>query len=480
MMSMSILYRDKGGRSPRVTWQPEIVAGPRPVYERIVEALERDVASGKLGQGVRLPPHRDLAYRLGVGVGTVTRAYVEAERRGLIVGHVGRGSFVKSREAENLFSARPVGDGLIDLARNMPPNAAGAREIGDALARLRSQPEIDFCARYAPPEGLERVRRAAAKWLLRRHGMERDPADLIQCAGGQQGIALAFGALCRPGDTVLCEGATFLGIKAAAEFLSCTLHGVAMDEGGLSPEALDRAAGSTGAKAVIVHPTLQNPTTRTMTLARRHELVEVARRRELVIIEDAAYEAYADPLARPPALADLAPECTFYILSTSKSLATGLRVGFLIAPDQTRRGGVIRGIRAMGHSPPGLEALVFAQWVEDGTAESVSDRILEETATRHDIARRVLGSAMEAPGALRSPHVWLPMPALEAERLAARAFRKGVEVTPVDAPVAPPCEVSGVRLCLGAAPDRRVLEAALTTVAQLLADSAPGDDRAII
>lgn len=463
-----------------MTWQPEIVAGPRPVYERIVEAIERDVAAGKLGQGARLPPHRDLAYRLGLGIGTVTRAYVEAERRGLIVAHVGRGSFVRSREAENLFSARPSDDGLIDLARNMPPGAAGGRELGEAVARLRGQPEIEACARYAPPEGLERVRRAAADWLLRRHGMERDPSDFIQCAGGQQGIALAFRALGRPGDTVLCEGATFLGVKAAAEYLSFNLHGVAMDDGGLSPEALDRAAASTGAKAVIVHPTLQNPTTRTMSLARRRELVEVARRRDLVIVEDAAYETYADPDARPISLADLAPERTFYILSTSKCLATGLRVGFILAPDPVRRAAVVRGIRAMGYSPPSLEALVFAQWVEDGTADAVSDRILEETAARMDLARPILGAAMEPPGARRSPHVWLPMQALEAERLAARAFRKGVEVTPLDAPVVAPFEVSGVRLCLGSAPDRRVLEQALTTVAQILADGAPTDDRAIV
>jgi len=463
-----------------LAWRPEIVAGPRPVYERLVEALERALATGELGPGARLPPQRDLAYRLGLGIGTVTRAYGEAERRGLIIAHVGRGSFVRSRQVEIPLAAGPSNDGMIDLARNMPPAAAGGREIADALGRLRSQPEVDACARYAPPEGLERARRAGARWLLRRHGLERGPADLVQCAGGQQGIALVFGALCRPGDTVLCEAATFLGIKAAAEYLSCTLHGVAMDEGGLSPEALERAAASTGAKVVIVHPTLQNPTTRTMSLGRRRDLVEVARRLDLAIVEDAAYEPYADPDGRPSSLADLAPERTFHILSTSKSLATGLRVGFILAPDQTRRGGLIRGIRAIGYSPPSLEALVFAQWVEDGTADTVTDRIIEETGARLDLARRILGPAMEAPGAPRSPHVWLPMPPLEAERLAARAFRSGVEVTPPDAPVVAPGEVSGVRLCLGAAPDRRVLEQALTTVAAILSDGAPSDDRAIV
>ena len=123
---------------------------------------------------------------------------------------------------------------------------------------------------------------------------------------------------------------------------------------------------------------------------------------------------------------------------------------------------------------------MFAQWVEDGVADVIADRIIAEAGPRLDLARRMLGPSVEAPGAACSPHVWLPMSALEAERFAARAFRSGVEVTPPDAPAAPPCEVSGVRLCLGAAPDRRLLEQALTTVASLLADGAAIDDRAIV
>src|SRR5580704_8592382 len=115
-------------------WRPEIIAGSQPVYSRIVEALERDVATGRLAAGARLPPHRELAFTLGVGVGTVTRAYGEAERRGLITGHVGRGSFIRSREAVEGFSDAATPDGVIDLARNMPPAAASGREIGEALA----------------------------------------------------------------------------------------------------------------------------------------------------------------------------------------------------------------------------------------------------------------------------------------------------------------------------------------------------------
>jgi DNA-binding transcriptional MocR family regulator len=468
------------GENGMAAWRPEIVSGSRPVYERLADALERDVTTGRLTQGARLPPHRELAYTLGVGVGTVTRAYVEAERRGLIIAHVGRGSFVSTRQAQTLPGDAAAGDTMVDLARNMPPAAATATEIAEALGRLRPHPDIDACARYGPAEGLERVRQAGAEWLRRRYGVERGAVDLIQCAGGQQGIALAFGALCRPGDTILCEASTFLGIKAAAEYFSCACHGVAMDGQGLSPEALDRAAATTGAKAVVLQPTLHNPTTRTMTVARRREVVEVARRRNLAIIEDAAYEAYADPQRRAPSLVDLAPERTFYMFSTSKALATGLRVGFILPPDPVGRGGVLRGVRAMGHSPPGLEALVFAAWVEDGTADAIADRILAEADARLEIARGILGRLIEVPGGPHTPHVWLPMPALEAERLAARAFRRGVEVTPPDAPTAAPCDASGVRLCLGATADRGVLEQALTTVASILANGAPADDRAIV
>jgi len=233
-------------------------------------------------------------------------------------------------------------------------------------------------------------------------------------------------------------------------------------------------------KVVIVHPTLQNPTTRTMSLGRRRDLVEVARRLDLAIVEDAAYEPYADPDGRPSSLADLAPERTFHILSTSKSLATGLRVGFILAPDQTRRGGLIRGIRAIGYSPPAWKPWCSPNGSRTGRP---TPSPIGSSRRRAPAWTSLAGSwdrPMEAPGAPRSPHVWLPMPPLEAERLAARAFRSGVEVTPPDAPVVAPGEVSGVRLCLGAAPDRRVLEEALTTVAAILSDGAPSDDRAIV
>ena len=115
-------------------WRPQLANGDGPVYERLLHALERDVRAGHLRPGDRLPPHRDLAHSLSVSVGTVSRAYVEAERRGLISSHVGRGSFV----AQGAVPGQPEPDNaIIDMAQNAPPLAPSERWMSEGLARLR-------------------------------------------------------------------------------------------------------------------------------------------------------------------------------------------------------------------------------------------------------------------------------------------------------------------------------------------------------
>src|SRR5690348_13851590 len=117
------------------TWTPAIADGAEPIYLRLVEALDADVRAGALAPGDRLPPQRELAWRLSLGVGTVTRAYAEAEQRGLIRGHVGRGSFVARPP-----SAAPSESG-VDLARNVPPIGPAAGRIAEAMAALARRRE---------------------------------------------------------------------------------------------------------------------------------------------------------------------------------------------------------------------------------------------------------------------------------------------------------------------------------------------------
>mgnify|MGYP001027680763 CR=1 FL=1 len=459
-------------------WRPDISKGNAPVYERLVSALEGDVRDGRLSPGDRLPPQRDLAHRLSLSVGTVSRAYVEAERRGFISSHVGRGSFVADRARPH---SSPYDAGPLDMAHNVPPLAPAERWIGEGLTRLRQRADLATAVNYAPPEGLPSIRAAGASWLTRRHGVARATMDrVIQCNGGQHGLALAFAALARPGETILCEAATYPGIRTLADHAGYRLRGVAMDARGVDPEDIARCAKETGARVLALIPTLQNPTTITLDAARRAEIVEVARANDLTIVEDEAYRVFADADA-PDSLADLAPERTIMVAGVSKAVAPGLRLGFLVPPDNADvRDRLLLGIRAFGYSPPSLGGLVFSQWEQDGTADRIADEVIAESEARTRLATSLLGKAVVKPGAGRSLHVWMPMPMLEAERLSARALRASIALTPPDGPIVDATAPSGVRLCLGGPRSREALEKALHDIATMLAPAGGSAARGLL
>src|SRR3954464_2018552 len=157
------------------SWLPDIADRPGPRYRAIADALADDIASGKLAAGSRLPTHRDLAFALKVTVGTVTRAYAEAERRGLIAGEVGRGTYVKGARtaaataAENWphFQAAPAEAAVFVNLSVCQPGAAG---VGAALPGLLREMELspallETLLAYGPHGGLPAHRAAGAEWL---------------------------------------------------------------------------------------------------------------------------------------------------------------------------------------------------------------------------------------------------------------------------------------------------------------------------
>lgn len=458
-----------------VAWTPTIPDGDAPLYERLVAVLRADIASGDLAAGERLPPQRDLAYRLGVGLGTVTRAYVEAERAGLVSAHVGRGSFVNAPAEHRPYER----DGPINLAQNIAPQAPAGARLPEALARLRRRPDLLEHLAYAPPAGHEAQRRAGAAWLSRTSSYEGvDWRRLICCAGAQQGLALALGALLQPGDAVLTECLAYHGLKTLALHSGWRVGGVAMDHEGLRPDALEEAIARTGARVLAVLPTLQNPTGRIMSRARRDAIVAIARKHDVTIVEDDIYGAYAP--GSPPPFAMLAPERTFHVSGVSKTLAPGLRAGFLVAPAAETFERVLEAVRVATYAPPAFGGLIATQWIEDGSADAILAETRDEARIRMRMAQELLGPAMETVYSDIAPHIWLPMSELEAERLAGRALRGGAEVTPPSAPVVEAGYESGVRICLGAVPDREVLRRGLEIVAGALSNEVSERSRAVI
>ena len=175
-------------------------------------------------RGARLPTQRALAEAVGVGIGTVTRAYAEAEARGLIDAVVGRGSFVARSPPT------PQTDGLIDLSRNVAPMAPAAAALRGAMAGLAKRADLAQRLDYAPDAGFLADRRAGAEWLRRTANLtSADERRLIVTAGAQQGIAVALAALSRPGDAVIVEMATFNGVKLVAAQLGLRVVGAGMD-----------------------------------------------------------------------------------------------------------------------------------------------------------------------------------------------------------------------------------------------------------
>jgi DNA-binding transcriptional MocR family regulator len=311
-------------------WLPELSDKSGPRYKAIADAIAAAVADGELEPGDRLPAQRELAYRLGVTVGTVSRAYSLAERNGLLAGEVGRGTFVRDRQSHaGPDMLLPVSDVTVDLGINMACGPEHGTALRAALARLAEAGGLENLLPYMPLGGHIEHRAAGAGWLTGR-GVDVAPEQVVLTNGAQHGLAVALAAAAEPGATVMVESLTYAGVLGTASFVGRRIAGVAMDEDGVLPDALDMTALRTGAKVAVLVPTIHNPTALVMSEARRQAIAEVARRRNLIVIEDDVYGRL--PVDSPPPLAAIIPERTIYVSSASKTLAPGLRVGWVVAP----------------------------------------------------------------------------------------------------------------------------------------------------
>jgi len=450
------------------SWAPEIRQRKGPRYLAIAEALADDAGAGRLRPGTRLPTHRELAGRLGLTVGTVTRAYAEAARRNLVSGEVGRGTFVRA-PAARFASASRAEPGLIDLSSNHPPTGPGDGESGvlvRALAALSRRRDLGRLLDYPPPGGAPDHRAAGAEWVGR-SGLAANAERVLVSSGNQHGMTAVFAALLGPGDLVLTEALTYPGMKNLAGLLSLRLQGVALDDQGMRPDALAAACRARPPKAIYCVPTLQNPTTSIMSEERRRQIAAVAREHGVLIVEDDVHGRIPERTPRP--LSAFAPEQSVYLTGTSKVLAPGLRVGFIVAPEAfvDRIAAAIRGTTWMA-AP--LMAEIAATWIRNGTAESILKRRRKEAAARLQLAARVLGRSVGRahPAAY---HLWLGVPRpWRAETFADAARQRGVGITPASAFAVGRAGVpDAVRVCLGAARDRDQLERGLRVLAELLA-----------
>ena len=452
-------------------WSPDLAGHTGPKYRAIVDALAADIGAGVLGDGAKLPPQRELAWSLKITVGTVARAYVEAERLGLVSGEVGRGTFVKPRPAEPLrlreAGAQTDGGGLIDMARNRPSYGVASSLIGPALARLGTSALLPELLDYEFLGGHEDYRAAGAAWVAR-DGVSAAPESVALTVGGQHAILAAIAAISRPGEPVFGEALTYPGLKLATAFLDRKLECLPIDEHGLIPEAVDRALAARPGGLVYGMTTHHNPTTVTMPLARREEIAAILRRREGYFIEDGIY-AFLSDQALPP-LQSLAPERVVYVTSLSKAISPGLRLGFAVAPVPLAAR-IVAATRAAATMPPILLARLATDLIADGSAFTAVAAQKAETAKRLAIAREYLPDACPA---TTSPHLWLQLPdPWRADPFAAAAYRRGVATSPASDFATSRQMPDAVRVSISAPRDHAQLRRGLGVIRDLLNEPPP-------
>lgn len=449
-----------------MTWAPRTAEDGRARYLALADAIERDVAEGRLRPGDRLPPQRRLAERIGVDFTTVSRGYAEARARGLVEAHVGRGTFVTAPARDEAPRPEPRRSADRDLTMNLPPEP----EDPELLERMREglgavSRDLIGLLRYQSPTGGMVDKEAASSWLSVR-GMVPHLDRIAITPGAHPTMLAILMLLTKPGDVILSETVTYAGMRGIAARLGLTVVGVEGDADGILPEALREAVAAHGPKALYLNPTLNNPTTRTIPAARRHEIAAVLEDLALPLIEDDAYGFI--PAHAPPALATMAPGRVWHIGGLAKCIGAGLRLAYTVAPDARAAAQLAQCLKTTCVMPSPLSMALATRWIEDGTADAIRRFVRTESAARQRIAAQTLAGA-DFDGDPNAFNIWLRLPEGKGRAsMTGLMAAAGIGVLPADAFTVTGEPQEAVRICLGGEVSRPGLQAALGMLADAL------------
>ncbi|WP_457376003.1 aminotransferase-like domain-containing protein [Pseudomonas tolaasii] len=439
---------------------------PRARYKTLVDSFAQAIRSGAMPPGTRLPTHRQLAADHGLALATASRVYIELEGMGLVSGETGRGTFVREIALPPAQGSGQMNlaSGMLDLNFNYPSLPGQADLLRTALRQLALSGDLEALLRYQPHAGRAHERAVMARHLLRR-GLTVGADQVLLVSGAQHGLAVTLMALLKPGDVIAVDALTYSGFKVLAETLHLEIVAIPVTAHGPDLEFLRSLCRKRPVRAVYSIPTLHNPLGWVMSLAQREQLVAIAREHQLTIIEDAAYAFLADDA--PPPLASLAPECTVYVGGLSKSVATGLRVGFIAAPPAWVNR-LERTIMATTWNVPGVMSAIAVAWIEDGTVARLEAQKREDARARQVLAAQVLQgvSYISHPS---SYFLWLPLAEdARADQMAMALQRENISVSTAEPFAVSAFVPHALRLALGSV-DMPALRQALLTIRRVVA-----------
>jgi len=432
-----------------MNWRPKIADPSRPKYLAVVEALENDIASGALRHGDRLPPQREIAEQLDTTIATITKAFREATRRGIVTARTGSGTFVRIGESQP-----EIDRAIPDLSLNTVPSGPTKPFLDAALEEIGAARMSEVLCAYEPSAGFEHHKTSMAKWLRKRK-LSAPPSRILLTHGGQHALAACFHALTKPGEAVLCEAWSYSGIRRLADLCHVRAEGVGMDAEGLDPQRLREKLKSTGAKLVFCTAVVQNPTTATMSLSRRREIIAICKKAGALIVEDDIYGVLSGE--EEPALAAIDGNQTIHINSLSKCLSPGVRLGVMVAPE-ILISSLHSALMSLQWTAPSFWAEVFELMRANGSAERCLNAHRREATRRLELFADIV---REKPvTSLPSYHVWQRVPApWRVDDFVTELLTVGVRVSPAQHfAIAQNADNNFIRICLGGSDDTDALK----------------------
>lgn len=388
-----------------MSWKPNIKNKKIPIYKAIAELLEEDIKKGMLKAGNMLPPQRELADFLDVNLSTITRAFKLCEMKGLISATIGRGTFISSdaHVSATLLDPEASAD-VIEMGAVYPvyePNQA----VAEFIKKMMKKINVSQVLRYSSPIGQLSHRVAAVKWL-KRFQVFTEPENVMITAGTQNALAVILSSAFQAGDKIGVDALTYPGIKTLANMLGIRLLPIFVDDEGLLPENLEILCKNEGLKGLYLIPECHNPTTYCLSEERKHQIVIIAKKYNLIIIED-AINIFMGNLGAIP-FATLVPQQTIHICGMSKSLCAGLRVAFLVVPTAYQKQ-IKNGIYNINMMTSPFNIEIITQMIETNFADKVLEERRRLVVAKNELVNSVLkGERID--GNQYSNFRWLHLP----------------------------------------------------------------------
>ncbi len=396
-------------------WLPNIKNSNGPIYIAIADAIENDIQDGILPIGTKLPPQRNVAYDIGVTIGTISRGYALACERGLVSGEVGRGTYVLDKEDinEKTIYTFPEAEALPLLANDDDKayhfGFASTADVGQSSVIAQTAGEI---AQGHPTKIMDYIREVPSSWReagskwLSCGNWKPEPANVVSTNGALAGSVAAISTVSKAGDKIVMEGLTYCSLARSATLLGRRVIVTDFDKFGIIPEAFERVCAQQHPKVLYLMTSVQNPTLASLSLERRKAIAEIAHRYNVWIIEDMIYAPLVED--NIPPIAHFAPDRTFHVGGLSKCISAGIRSGWIACPPRFADR-VANAHKMLTGGAAYWLTEVASTLVLNGQAHRILEQVKLENQKRYQVAVDILkGNKYKSHP--NCPYIWIKLP----------------------------------------------------------------------